>query len=59
MAQSRHAQCADECPLLGAKRTVTNRCLPMSIYEYAASSRSRPEREGPDGRDVAYTKWKV
>src|SRR5690349_17909220 len=22
MAQSRHAQCADECPLLGAKRTL-------------------------------------
>ena len=21
LAQSRHAQCADECPLLGAKRT--------------------------------------
>ena len=34
LAQSRHAQCADECPLLGAKRTVTNRCLPISIYEY-------------------------
>src|SRR4030095_9245360 len=34
MAQSRHAQCADECPLLGAKRTLTNRCLPISIYEY-------------------------
>src|SRR6476620_11981236 len=29
-----HAQCADECPLLGAKRTVTNRCLPTSIYEW-------------------------
>ena len=28
--------CADECPLLGAKRTVTNRCLPISIYEYTA-----------------------
>ena len=36
MAQSRHAQCADECPLLGAKRTLTNRCLPISIYEYTA-----------------------
>jgi hypothetical protein len=23
LAQSRHAHCADECPLLGAKRTVT------------------------------------
>jgi hypothetical protein len=22
MAQSRHAQCADECPLLGAKRNI-------------------------------------
>jgi hypothetical protein len=30
MAQSRHAQCADECPLLGANRTLTNRCLPIS-----------------------------
>ena len=36
MAQSRHAQCADECPLLGAKRTWTNRCLPISIYGYTA-----------------------
>jgi len=34
LAQSRHAQCADKCPLLGAKRTLTNRCLPVSIYEY-------------------------
>jgi hypothetical protein len=25
LAQSRHAHCADECPLLGAKRTLTNR----------------------------------
>src|SRR6476620_12468940 len=33
MAQSRHAQCADECPPLGAKRTLTNRCFPISIYE--------------------------
>ena len=36
MAQSRHAQCADKCPLLGAKRTLTNRCLPISIYEFTA-----------------------
>ena len=34
MALSGHAQCADECPLLGAKRTLTNRCLPISIFEY-------------------------
>jgi hypothetical protein len=34
LAQSRHAHCADECPLLRAKRTMTNRCLPISIYEY-------------------------
>jgi hypothetical protein len=34
LAQSRHAQCADECPLLGEKRALTNRCLPISIYEY-------------------------
>jgi hypothetical protein len=35
LAQSRQLN-ADECPLLGAKRTVTNRCLSISIYEYAA-----------------------
>ena len=29
-------QCADECLLLGAKRTLTKRCLPISIYEYTA-----------------------
>ena len=34
LALSRHAQCADECPLLGAKRTWINRRLPNSIYEY-------------------------
>ena len=28
LALSGHAQCADECPLLRAKRTLTNRCLP-------------------------------
>ena len=31
LALSGHAQCADECSLLGAKRTLTNRCLPISI----------------------------
>jgi hypothetical protein len=36
MAQSRHAQRADECLLLEAKRTLTNRCLPISINEYTA-----------------------
>jgi hypothetical protein len=36
LAQSRHAQRADECPLLGTKRTLTNGCLPISIYEYTA-----------------------
>ena len=35
MAQSRHARCAGECPLLGTKRTVT-RCLPISICDYTA-----------------------
>jgi hypothetical protein len=30
MAQSRHAQCAGECPLLGAKRTLTNRWLSIA-----------------------------
>jgi hypothetical protein len=39
MAQSRHAQRADECPLLGAKRTLTNRCLPISIYEFTTEER--------------------
>jgi hypothetical protein len=28
LAQGRHAQTPDECPLLGAKRTVTNLCSP-------------------------------
>ena len=28
--------CADECRLLGASWTVTNRCLPTSIYQYTA-----------------------
>jgi hypothetical protein len=27
VAQSGHAQCADECPLLGAKRTLIDRWL--------------------------------
>jgi hypothetical protein len=31
LAQSRHAQCADECLPLGARQTLTNRCLPISI----------------------------
>ena len=36
MAQSRHAQCADECPLL--KADIDNRCLPISICEHTARS---------------------
>jgi hypothetical protein len=36
MAQSRHAQCADECPLLNAD--IDNRCLPISICEHTARS---------------------
>jgi predicted O-methyltransferase YrrM len=35
MAQSRHAQCADECLLLGAKRILTNRCSPTSSSNLA------------------------
>ena len=31
-----HPTCTEECPLSGARRTVTNRCLPISIYEYTA-----------------------
>ena len=38
LALSGHATRADECLLLGAKRTLTNRCLPISIYEYTAIS---------------------
>jgi hypothetical protein len=36
MALNGRATRGDECPLLGAKRTLTNRCLPISIYEYTA-----------------------
>ena len=36
MALFGHPTRTDECPLLGAKRTVTNRFLPVSIYEYTA-----------------------
>ena len=39
MARSGRATRADECPLLGAKRTLTNRCLPISIYEYTPTWR--------------------
>ena len=53
MAQSRHAQCADECPLLGARRTLTNRCLPISIYEYTACSSRRAGRCSPGSVDQA------
>jgi hypothetical protein len=38
MAQSRHAPCADECPLLGARRTLTNRCYQSRFM----STRPRP-----------------
>jgi hypothetical protein len=38
MAQSRYAQCADECPLLGAKRTLTNRCLPIDQIKIVRGS---------------------
>ena len=36
MALSGRATRADECLLLGEKRTLTNRRLPISIYEYTA-----------------------
>ena len=29
----RHAQCADEMSAFGSRRTLTNRCFPISIYE--------------------------
>ena len=41
VAKRQTCQCADECPLSGAKRTLTNRCLPISIYEYTAERHSR------------------
>jgi O-methyltransferase len=40
MAQSRHAQCADECLLLGAKRTLTNRCSPTSSSNLARAGQA-------------------
>jgi len=36
MALSGHSAIAVEAPLLGAKQTLTNRCSPISIYEYAS-----------------------
>src|SRR6476620_9596665 len=34
-AHGRHAQTPDECPLFAAKRTLSNRCLSILIYEQA------------------------
>ena len=49
MAQSRHAQCADECPLLWARRTLTNRVHDDPSGEPALSqglpSEAEPRRE--------------
>jgi len=54
MAQSRHAQCADECPLLGTKRTVTNRVHDDPSGEPALSqglpSEAEPRRENLGSR---------
>ena len=36
LALSGRATRANECLLLGAKRTWINRCLPNSIYDYTA-----------------------
>ena len=47
VALSGHATSADECPLLGAKRTLTDRCLPISIYEYANGVKQTPGSGGP------------
>jgi len=41
MALSGHAQRADERPLLGAKRKLTNGCLPISIMSTGASRLAR------------------
>jgi len=41
LAQSRHAHWADECPLLGAKRTVTNRCKRNRWGDWGRRSHSR------------------
>jgi hypothetical protein len=57
MAQSRHAQTPEECPLLGAKRTLTNRCLPISIYEYTALILR--ERTKTDDNDVLAQSWQA
>jgi hypothetical protein len=42
MAHSRHAQCADECPLLGVKRTLTaayqSRFMSNAVAVYATKT---------------------
>ena len=45
MAQSRHAQCADECPLLGVKRTSLNPS-PMSANDPKRTSRCFQNSQG-------------
>ena len=46
MALSRHAQCADECPLLGAKRTLTNRCALVNFGGRSLSALFGPFQAG-------------
>jgi len=41
-----------ECPLLGAKRTLTNRCLPISIYEFTPL-RGTPSKSVPRPSGIA------
>ena len=40
MAQSRHAQCADDCPLLGARRTLANRSYQFRFMSIPPSLKS-------------------
>jgi hypothetical protein len=46
LAQSGHSDGTTECPLLGAKRTLTNRCSPISIYSGRTNQVQVPGRTG-------------
>ena len=41
LAQSRHAQCADECPLLGGKRTALLRAFTSASDRSAGTTRPK------------------
>ena len=46
MAQSRHAQCADECPLLGAKPTFAATSFTSTRPKLSYQTRTSPKRSG-------------